>query len=300
MPFIIPTNIKFYVNDNKYYIIIDSDYFGEVVRFGDFVMMSSLLFIIKLNLIASYEKLTADNFYFYLNNKNNIKLNNVNRLFKLFKNLYDYKVRINKSQYKNYNFDQILPRGNLWFYKCYLNNCNYRLLNNYKMIVPEVSADDVDKNTVYILPVINKTYNIERNWNIDMISNIIKGVDNTYNIKIISLDNYRLNKTNERLLKKVRSDIIFLKKVNWYDIINGISLTCKEFIGGDCGMMHFVCALSKPYSPDKITCYYNTKDCKEGTKVFFKYLTHSDKISNEVNFKPLPLYENTKIGVKTF
>jgi len=300
IPFIIPKDINFYLNKNKYYLIIDSDYFGKVIRFGDFVMLSNLLFIIKINLIEQYENLNIDNFYFYLNNKNNITLNNLNRLFKLFKNLYDHKVNINKTQYHIYNFNQILPKGNLWFYKCYLDNCNYKLSNKYKMILLDIIPEDINKNTVYILPVINKTYNIERNWNMPMLKNIIKIIDKRDNIKIISVDNYQLSETNERLLKQVRSDIIFLKNVNWYDIINGISLTCKEFIGGDCGMMHFVSALSEPYSPNKITCYYNTRNCKEGIKVFYKYLTNHDNISSAVDFKPLALYKTTNIIIKKF
>lgn len=300
IPFFISDNLKFYEKNNKYYLIIDTDYFGSTVRFGDFVMISNLLFIVKINLVKYFNYLTHDNFFYKFNNKGNIKLNNFNRLLGLFKNLYDNDVNINKQKYSIYNFNQVLPKGNLWFYKCYFDNSDYRLSNEYKMIEPNINVNNIKKNVVYILPVLNKTYNVERNWNIEMLKGIINNISKDIKIKIISIDNYKLSNTNENILKQLRSDIIFLKTVNWYDIINGISLTCKEFIGGDCGMMHFVSALSKPYSPDKITCYYNTRNCNEGVKGFYKYLKNHNSISGTVNFKPYALYETTNITINDF
>ena len=297
MPFIIPENLKFYKYNNINYISIDSDYFGRVVRFGDFVMMSSSLFIIKLNIMKKYDYLNKDNFFFYIKNKRNIKLNNFNNLQKLFKNLYKNDVIIKSN---DYDFKQILPKGNLWLYKCYLDNCNYRIDNDYKMIVPNISLEDINKNTVYILPVFKKAYNKERNWTIKMLIDIIKNISLEDNIKIISIDNYKLSNKDKLQLKEIREDIIFLTKVSWQDIINGISLTCKEFISGDCGMMHFVSALSEPYSPSKIKCFYNTRGLVEDIKTFYKYFTNHDSLKPNVNFKPYALYKNTNIEIIKF
>lgn len=297
MPFIIPDNLKFYNYNNINYISIDSDYFGKVVRFGDFVMMSSLLFIIKLNIIKKYDDINKDNLFFYIRNKGNIKLNNFNNLQKLFNNLYKNNISIKSN---DYDFKQILPKGNLWLYKCYLDNCNYRIDDNYKMIVPDISLNDINKNTIYILPVFKKMYNRERNWSIEMLINIIKSVSLLDNIKIISIDNYKLSNKDKEKLKEIREDIIFLTKVSWQDIINGISLTCKEFISGDCGMTHFVSALSKPYSPNKVICYYNTKGIVEGIKTFYKYFTNHDSLKQNVNFKPYSLYKCSNVIIKEF
>lgn len=290
--FNINKEIKFYISKYKYYIIIDSNYFGTQLRFGDFIMLTNLLLTVKLHLIEEYDFIEFDNFFFYFNNKRNVLLQNFNKLLKLYKNIYDQSIVIDSNIVKNNNFSQILPKTNIWFYKCYIDNSNYKIDDDNKLL--NFNDNEIDKDTVYILPVLNKSYNKERNWSFEKIFTIIDSIDKSDNIKIISLDNYKLNKNEELKLKERRKDIVFLKNIEWINIIKGVALTCKRFISGDCGFSHYVASLHNPYKPNAIEIFYNTKGLKEQVKVTEDYLLNKDiiKLSSQVNFKPISLYNS--------
>lgn len=290
--FNINKEINFYRSKYKYYIVIDSTYFGEQIRFGDFIILTNLLLIVKLHLIEEYDFITFDNFFFYFNNKRNVLLQNFNKLLKLYSNIYDQSIAIDSNIVKNNNFSQILPKANIWFYKCYIDNCNYKIDDDNRLL--NFNDTEITKNTVYILPVLNKSYNRERNWSFEKLSTIIDSIDKSDNIKIISLDNYKLNKNNEAKLKEKRGDIIFLKNVEWLNIIQGVALTCNRFISGDCGFSHYVASLHNPYKPKSIEIFYNTKGLKEQVKFTENFLINKDvmKLSSQVNFKPISLYNS--------
>ncbi len=282
----------------KYYLYVDSNWFGDHLRLGDFTMVSCILLLIKQQIINSMpSKYTNNNVYFILNNVGGVHITRINELMQLFPNIWST-ITLNKSN--RYNIRQILSGGNIWAFKMYMESNNIRQdkdiaehFNGQHVIDPRVnylnSLTGNKKNDVFILPIRGKDYNTERNLTDTLLTRIINNV-------IIPHDNvYVITKDNEYRIGKYNKNVVELgDNMQWIDIIFMIMNRAKLYISGDCGMSHFISMCMPIYKPREIRLYYRTKPCN-----IHKPLNQFDNVHRECTFTPYMPYTTDILTIES-
>jgi len=171
-------------------------------------------------------------------------------------------------------------------------NLNNDMFNNGYVIDPSSMVMRIDNpKTVYIYPVRNKTYNIERIFSYNNILNIIKGIRSHNNIVIITKDT---DIKIDQLRKGCNRNLTNLTSIPWHEIINTIITDGERLITGDCGLTHFFSLLRPDYQP-RLIIYYKTKSFINNNP-----MNEFDKKIKVVNFKPYSPYSLDKISIRTF
>jgi hypothetical protein len=275
------------VRNNIHYLFADSDMFGDC-KFGDLAMYSTYLHYLKRFIIFYWPKYNQDNLFFIFNKRSEMKIDNLHGILSLFSNVWK---GIDSIEGGKFNIRQLVKAGNLWAFKTYLDNNDIYLTDNDRPIIDPfgMCISHNKRNAVYVLPVMNKRYNVERNMSIETVVNIIRHAPTMSKVFLITKDSgadYKeIRSRSNRNLTELGDDM------SWTDILIQIMSNCKLFISGDCGLSHFVSVIDKKYKPEMII-YYNTLPLKMD-----KRFNEFDREVNEVNFTPLRTYKDSKLTI---
>lgn len=286
-------NIAHYYKD-KYYIYINEDSFGQVVRLGDLTMLAVLLYTIKKQLINMFDIYTWNNLFFMFRGYSKFRLTNIKQTLGYFKYIFAYNNdNTDNANFEKFKLNNIINCTNLWIYKEYLNIKNFKKdEDDPDLIILPNNNSSTKKDEIFILPILGKMYNVERNWSIDNINNVIRKFYDR-KINIIHIDNYKFDSNK---IKTFNNTVFLLTNVTWDDIIRQISQKCSTFITGDCGLGHFVSNMSDQDRPETIYHHYVTKDCKDENSVQNVNQICSDKFKlDSINFRPYSIYDKSNI-----
>lgn len=278
-------------HNDIHYLYADSDMFGDC-RFGDLMMYGTLLFFLKKYLIKEFPLFNENNLYFIFNRRKSLYMLNGSLRFtlNLFNNVW---AGIDTNESNKFNIRQIIDPGNLWAFKTFLDQNKITIDASDKIIDPKRTLVPFNKrDKIYINPIRQKKYNIERNLTDQEIISIINKISLNETVYIITEDNNldirKINQYIDHRIKEVSLDDDY----EWSDILINMMSSCKRYIGGDCGLTHFVSLLDITYKPD-IDIYYRTKSFTP-KKIFNQF----DESVKEVDFKPYcPYGENDTLRI---
>jgi hypothetical protein len=276
------------IRNNIHYLYADSNMFGDC-KFGDLMMYSTYLYYLKKYILFYWpNKFNRDNIFFIFNIRDQIKIDDLQIILSLFNSVWKGYDIIEGGKY---NINQLVTRGNIWSFKTYLENNNIHLTDDDVPIINpfNVGVSYNKRNSVFIYPVRDKDYNVERNMSLTDIISVIDNVSIRDRIYLITkgngLDFSDIRAHTNRNLTEINDDI------NWTEILFMIMSMCKLYVGGDCGLSHFVGLIDKLYQPE-MKIYYNTTPLIMKDKI-----NEFDKGVDEVTFTPYNAYKESSLTI---
>ncbi len=243
--------------DEKHYLAVDTTMMGSPMRLGDLSMLSCMLFCLKYQLINEQpERFNNDNLFFILNRVGGLLVNDIMLTLSLFPNVWG-DIEINAPDW--YNVRQLISGGNVWSFKQYLDTHGIKLNDVVKgkhVVDPShfcISPTNANKQNVFLFPVRNKKYNIERNMSDELLIKIINKFNRPVKLIIKDIpDNF------EHVIRSCNNVSVIRNNVSWMNIMLDIMKTGIHYISGDCGLTHLISLVHEGYKPS-MEIYYNTK-----------------------------------------
>lgn len=276
IPDSVETNLT---SDGIHYLYANTTMFGEL-KLGDLMMYSCLLRFLKSALIKKFpDKYSEHTLYFVLNRLGGLKVDQIRSMMSLMPSIWGGSTVTDTI---TCNIKQCLTGGNLWAFKCYLEECGISLTDINKNVIElgnTFCLTDEDKKDIYIMPVHGKQYNKVRNMSEKDIIRLVNSLpDSDRTINVIVKDS-KLNKNYLLLHGRNRLTLID-HGMTWHEIVMNIISNCRLYISGDCGLTHLVSMICPKYKPE-MRIYYNTSN-----HYIKKINNEFDKKCRTVNFKP--------------